>query len=499
MNDNLPILVGNGQYTQRDVEPAEARSPLDMMVECARRASADAGPGAGLLARVDLVGVINILSWPYANAPGALAARLGCQAARQVYTTIGGNSPQSLVNATAERIARGEVRLALLAGAEAVNTVRRAQKAKIVLPWPSDGDGKPETYGDRRLGTNELEGTYGLQLPVQIYPLFENALRRHYGRSIPEHRRALGELCARFSAVAAENPHAWFRERRSAEEVATVSADNRYIAFPYPKYMNAIMDVDQAAAVLMTSVGTARALGIPESRWVYLSGCGDAHDNWFVTDRVNYFSSPAIRRAGHTALEMAGAGISDIAHLDLYSCFPSAVQIGRDALGIAADDPRPLTCTGGLPYFGGPGNNYSMHGIAAVMDRVRAQPGSKGLVTALGWYITKHSVGIYTTEPPAGAWQRRDPALDQAEVDARRGPEVVREPDGSAEIETYTVFFDRDGSPVRGIVIGRLDEGRRFLAELPADRALLESLTKEEAIGRRGVVRTAGGASRMDL
>jgi len=253
------------------------------------------------------------------------------------------------------------------------------------------------------------------------------------------------------------------------------------------------------AAVLVTSVGEARALGIPASRWVYLAGCGDAHDHWFVTDRVNYFSSPAIRRAGTTALEMAGATIGDIAHFDIYSCFPSAVQIARDALGIAADDPRPLTSTGGLPYFGGPGNNYSMHGIAAVMDKVRARPGSKGLVTALGWYITKHSVGIYSTQPPDKPWQRRDPAADQAEIDARKGPEVVREPNGPAEVETYTVFFDRDGTPVRGLVVGRLEGGRRFLAELPSDRALLESMTQEEAIGRRGEVRSEGGTSTLRL
>src|SRR4029077_8013857 len=209
----------------------------------------------------------------------------------------------------------------------------------------------------------------------------------------------LGALCSRLSAVAAENPYAWFRAARAPDEIATPGPSNRMIGFPYPKLMNAIIEVDQAAAVLMTSVAEARALGIPRDRWVYLRGTGQAHDRWFVSERVDYTSSPAIREAGRQTLDSAGITIDRVDHLDLYSCFPAAVQIGRDMLGIAPDDPRPLTVTGGLPYFGGPGNNYSMHDIAETMARGRTRPGSIGLVTALGWYLTKHAVGIYAGEP----------------------------------------------------------------------------------------------------
>jgi len=322
-----------------------------------------------------------------------------------------------------------------------------------------------------------------------VYPLFENALRAHYGRSIDEHRRALGELCARFAAVAAQHPNAWFREARSAEELATVSGENRMVGFPYPKYMNAILDVDQAAALIMTSASTARELGIPEERWVYLHGCGDATEHWYVTERVNYHSAPAIRVAGRRALSMADAGIDEIAAFDLYSCFPSAVQLGRDALGIAADDARPLTVTGGLPYFGGPGNNYTMHGIATMAGRLRGQPAELGLVSGLGWWATKHAIGVYGARRPAKAWSRTDPKVDQAEVDAMPHPELVAAADGPATVETYTVSYDREGAPQLGIVIGRLDDGRRFIANVPADdRALLESMTEREFVGARGAV-----------
>jgi acetyl-CoA C-acetyltransferase len=494
---HAPVLIGAGQFTQRDVEPASAKEPVAMMVAAAQRAATDAGADARLLAQVDTIAVANILAWHYANPPAALAARLGAQPAQQLYTTVGGNTPQWLVNETAAQIAAGRTRVALLAGAEAVRSVLRARRQQVALDWSANGGGTPAIVGDQRQGTSEHELNHGLQMPTQIYPLFENALRAHAGLSLEQHRQRLGALCSRLSAVAAQNPYAWFRQARSAAEITRVTDDNRMIGFPYPKYMNAIIEVDQAAAVLMTSAATARALGIDPSRWVYLWGCGDAHDLWFVSERVNYFSSPAIRAAGRQALAMAGVGIEDIDYFDLYSCFPSAVQIGRDMLGIAADDPRPLTVTGGLPYHGGPGNNYTMHAIATMMDRVRARPGTKGLVSGLGWYLTKHSLGIYSAAPKAGAWARPDPTADQADIDRQPHPALVAAPSGRGQIETYTVVHDRGGRPSKGIVIGRLPDGSRFLANTPDDRSILDSLMTREGVGLSGTVSAGDAVNRF--
>jgi acetyl-CoA C-acetyltransferase len=255
--------------------------------------------------------------------------------------------------------------------------------------------------------------------------------------------------------------------------------------------MDAIIDDDQGAAVLMTSVGKARALGVPRDRWVFLQGYGEAHDHWFVSERSDYARSPAIAAAAREALRLAGTDVSGIDALDLYSCFPSAVQLAQDALGLADDDPRPLTVTGGLAAFGGPGNAYSLNAIATMLDRVRERPGTRGLVTALGWYSTKHAVGIYGTEPGPDPLLRsaRSP---QPEVDAIPHPEVVENPEGDATIETYTVAHDRSGAPERGIVIGRLSDGRRFLAAVDGDRAVLESLESREGVGRPGRVSPGG-------
>jgi acetyl-CoA C-acetyltransferase len=496
-DDRAPILVGAGQLTQRDVEPARALEPVAMMAASARLAAEDAGAGDRLLHAADVVAVVNVFSYPYGNAPRLVAEQVGARPREEVTTTIGGNTPQSLVNLTARRIAAGEVGVALLAGAETVRTVGRARKARVRLPW-GGGDGRPAVVGDDREGTSAHEIAHGLALPVAIYPLFENAIRARRGWTLPEHRRRLGALYARFAAIAAANPHAWFREPRGPDEITEVTPENRMIAFPYPKRMNAIMEVDQAASVVMTSVGRARALGIDPSRWVYLRGGADAHDHWLVSERVDYATSPGIRAAGRAALAAADVGIEDVALFDLYSCFPSAVQIGRDMLGVAEDDPRPLTVTGGLAYFGGPGNDYSMHGIATMCERLRAVPGSVGLVSALGWYLTKHAIGVYATTPPARPWTPVDGDALQRTIDADPAPALVESPPpGTGSIETYTVLYDRDGTPVRGLVIGRLDDGRRFLANTPSDPALLDALTREEAVGRRGRV-TPGDTNRFD-
>ena len=483
--DNDPILVGVGQETFRDQEPEHALEPVEMMAVAARKAEEDAET-KGLLARVDSVRVVNVLSWRYSDAAGLLAEQVGASPREKLYTTMGGNTPQWLVNETAAAIANGEVGVALLAGAEALDTLRRARKADVTPSWTTPGK-SPPMIGERRGGIRDVEVQHGAALPISVYPLFENAIRVATGLSAEEHQQQLGELCASFARIAGDNPYAWFRDSKSGDVIANVSDTNRLVGSPYTKYMNAMMDVDQAAAVIMTSVGEARRLGIPESRWVYFLGGAEAADHWFVTDRVNYSTSPAIELAGRRSLELAGVTIDQIDHFDLYSCFPSAVQIGRDMLGIPED--RPLTVTGGLAYAGGPGNNYTMHAIVNMVERLREQPGSKGLVTALGWYITKHAVGVYGTVPSENGWRRPDAEADQREIDAAPHPQLAERPDGPATIETYTVVHGRDGEPDYAIVIGRLENGDRFIANTAQDRSLLETMVETEMIGVAGKVR----------
>jgi acetyl-CoA C-acetyltransferase len=342
--------------------------------------------------------------------------------------------------------------------------------------------------GDSRWGNNPVEQRHHLQMPTNVYPLFENALRASRGWSLERHREHLAQLCAGMAAVARDNPYAWFRDGKTAEQISAVGASNRMIAFPYPKFMNAIINVDQAAALLMTDVDTARALGIPQRKWVYVRGSGDATDHWFVSDRVDFSSSPAIRLAGQRALAQARLDIDQVDYFDLYSCFPCAVQIAADMLGLPVDDPRPITVTGGLPYHGGPGNDYSTHAIARMVERLRDTPGSTGLVTGVGWYLTKHAVGVYSSAAPGHPFEREDPERYQCIVDDEPHPELAITGAGLGTCETYTVQHDRDGNPSVGIVAVRLADGRRCWANI-TDTAILERLEQHEFIGQEGQVR----------
>ncbi len=297
--------------------------------------------------------------------------------------------------------------------------------------------------------------------------------------------------------VAATNPHAWFPEARTAEEITTVGPENRMVCFPYPKLMNSIIETDQAAAVIVTGSETAHELGIPEERWVYLWGCGDAKDKWFVSERVNYHSSPAIKAVTQRALGMSGLTVNDIGAFDLYSCFPSAVQLGLDALGLKPDDPRPITVTGGLPYAGGPGNNYVGHSIAAMVERLRERRHDYGLVTGNGWFVTKHSAGLYSARRPAKPWKRTEPEIDQAHVDAQESPPLVEAAGGRGGGGDV----HRGVRPRRGAGAGDRDReaGRRWLGRaVPREhRAGREPPVVDDAGGVRGAAR-AGASRRGD-
>jgi acetyl-CoA C-acetyltransferase len=504
---HTPVLIGAGQLTYGK---ALSPGPIAMLRDAVDLAADDAGVPAATLRGIDLLAVVgftidapgNLERLPIpriANPPALLAAQLGASPRRAPYTHMGGNTPQALVNWAASQIAEGEHDLVLLTGAEFLGSLMARLKdgGDLSQYGGPDASAPPERWGDDRRGCSPQEAAHGLGFPTNVYPLFENAIRAHRGRSIEAHQLALGRLFAPFSEVAARNPCAWFPTARSAREIATEAPDNRMVGFPYTKYMNAIIQVDQSAALIMASNAKADELGVAQEKRIYLHGCADTIELWNVLDRVDYHSSPAIRIGGRQALAMAGKTAADMRFFDLYSCFPSAVEIACAELGIAEDDPRGLTVTGGLPYFGGPGNNYSMHAIAETMQRLRATPGAFGLVTANGWFLTKHSFGVYSTQPFEGRWLRDDPNSYQRAIDTLAHPEVVAEPNGEATIETYTVVHARDR--VRsGIVIGRDKSGRRFIANTPEEEGLLLDLQSREGVGRPGqVVSEDGGAKNI--
>ncbi|MBV7484565.1 acetyl-CoA acetyltransferase [Bordetella sp. BOR01] len=499
MNESLntPILVGCGDVTDMTTLAEQGRSPYDLIAQAARLALADTGAAATaqVIDSVTMLRCFADTSHRFAtklgastNPPKSVSDRLGLRPAQTLYTWNGGNMPQYMVNQYAERISRGDLRAALIFGGEALRTQYGVEKRALPVSWAEDPGGTPELVGDPRRGWSDTEDRHDMRAAISIYPLFENAIRGARGRTVAQHLQAMAGLMARFSRVAADNPLATRRDGYSAQRLATVDAENRWIGFPYPRLMNSNAFIDQAAALVITSVGQAQALGIPREKWIYLHGCADAHDHWYVSERINLHSSPAIRAASRQALQMAGLDLAQVDFLDLYSCFSSAVEIACQEIGLAEDDPRGLTVTGGLPYFGGPGNSYVVHSISAMMRRLRARPGAFGLVTANGNYVTKHAFGVYSTTPTRGAWRREDPGTLQHELDRLPTAPFTECPAGAATVESYTVMHDRDG-PRYGLVVGReLATGQRFIANTPADQATLLRLRDEDSLGLRGRV-----------
>jgi acetyl-CoA C-acetyltransferase len=493
-DDRTPILVGLGEATRRASDP-ELTSVPAFIAHTLRCAAADAydatapgwnepvgGEPAALLAATDLIAVAPSASWPN-QAPGvAIGEELGLRTPTMRSSMVGGNGSQLLVNEVAGRIQAGEIEVALVCGGEALHSQRTPFEDFGAMAM-TEPDGSTEVLEADHPGNSEAEIACGLMVPVLGYALMEQAIGRSAGRTISEQRAIAAELWSSFSAVAAAHPNAWIREARSAEEIATPTADNRQVSWPYTKLMVANLRIDEAAGVVMCSVGAARRLGIPESRWVYVHAGAQANDEWFLSERTDLDRSPAIRACGEALFDRAGITGAELGPVDLYSCFPSAVEIAARELGLPVDDPsRPLTCTGGLTFFGGPGNNYGTHGVVGVARALREAPaGTLGISSSLGWYATKHAIGLYGNAAPEQPYAtlRPTPAPARREV---ASPDEAAAVDG-ATVEVATAFFGRDGAPEFGIVFALLPDGRRAIGR-STDPELLALICSDDFIGR---------------
>ncbi|BEL05239.1 hypothetical protein Q0Z83_034300 [Actinoplanes sichuanensis] len=503
LDPRTPIVVGVGQTSELlDSPDYQRRSAVDLAADAAREAVVDTGADpAAVIAAIDTVATTRQFenSFPGSRAPlgrsdnfpRSVAARLGATPTRAVLEVGGGQSPQHLVNEFAATIAAGRAEVVLLGGAEAISTTQRYANDPDRPDFSEHVDGSLE---DRGLGLRGMisrhQVNHGLTDAPGQYALFDNARRARLKLSRQEYAAAIGALFAPFTRVAAANPHSAAPVVRTAAELVTPSESNRVIAEPYTRYVVSREKVNQGAAALLMSVGAARRLGVPAERWVFLAGHADLRERDLL-DREDLSRSPAAVMAARHALDIAAISVDDLRFLDLYSCFAAPVFNIADAFGLTADDPRGLTVTGGLPFFGGPGNNYSMHAIASMVALVRDEPGSYGFVGANGGLMSKYSAGVYTTVP--SPWRPDDSAALQESVDAWPAPEEARHADGWATIETYTITHRRDGGRT-GIVIGRLEaDGRRFLA-LADDVSLLDVA---EPLGRRVHVRSSGRGNRV--
>ncbi|MHB1090476.1 MAG: acetyl-CoA acetyltransferase [Ilumatobacteraceae bacterium] len=480
LDPRTPVLVGQGQVLQRIDDPEAALDPLQLMAQAVGRAASDAA--LTQIPTPDAMFAVRSLSTKHANPAQGVADLLGISPRRCGITPHGGNMPQTLVNLASREIQKGRLDLVILTGGEATRTRNRARKNNITLAWPT-GDGEvlaPELVGEDLALNHEIELERKIVMPIQIYPMFETALRAASHRSVEDHQRHIGKLWSHFSAVAATNPNAWTQREYSTSEITTPSQDNRIIGFPYTKMMNSNNDVDMAAALIICSVERARSLGIPQDRWIFPHAGTDCHEHNYISHRHTFSETPAVRLGGALALQLADKHISDIGIIDLYSCFPSAVQLGAQSLGISLS--QQLTRTGGLSFAGGPWNNYVMHAIATTMTELRDTPKETALVWANGGYATKHAFGVYATTPSKHGFRHDSP---QAQIDAlpRRNVATAIQAAGPATIESYSVMHDRNGSPETVCATALLTDGRRAWA-ISHEPALAEAMTHGEWVGK---------------
>ncbi len=456
-----------------------AKEPLLLMAEAAERAAEDAAAPEALR-HLDAIRIPHGL-WKYGN-PGAwLGERFGAASPETDLGAISGTTVLKMLARSAVDIQAGRHDVVLIVGGEAEHSKRRAKAMGKVAPRTElsgpPPDDSPPPFGFR--GNPDVQA--GLVNPTECFGLFEVALRHRGGESIEGHRRRIAELWAGFAKVAASNPNAWMRDAPTADDIASPTGGNRVLASPYNKYMVANMVVDQSAAVLLCSVEKARALGIDEDRWVFPWVCTQAEVGKPLSERFRLDEEPTLRMTGHHTLERSNVGPEDVGPIDLYSCFPSAVQLALTEIDLPRD--RPPTLTGGLTFGGGPLNSYVIHSLCQATEALRRDRTRPALLSAVGGFMSSHAALTLGGESLGGGFESHNLTEQAAQLPGRA---YQADYQGEIEIESYVVPHV-DELPERAVIAGRTPDGSRCWAQ-SRDPELLEAMVTEEFCGRSGTV-----------
>lgn len=457
--EHTPVIVGVGQYNDRPENPDDGLDSLGLMEQALRRANTDAG--GGWLEDIDWLGTVDQISWPQlGEITGPLSERLGANPKHRTTTTMAsGDSPIFLLNEAANAIGAGEAKVAAVVGGEALRTAAHFAKK---------GNGGFSSVRESSMQrAPSFRKRYGLAGPVDLYPLYENASRAAYGQTLAEGQDESAAIWSRFAQVAAENEGAWIRRGATPDEIKTPSENNRPISHPYNKLMVANSSVNQGAGYIVTSLAEARRRGVPEKNIVYIGLGASGHEPDDPLGRDRYDRSPSMAVSINRALELNRLKTEDLDYVELYSCFPTVPKMARRILNWPLE--KPATVFGGLTFGGGPIGNYMAHAVVSMVQKLR-QDGRFGLLFANGGIATHNHTIALSTEPFAEAQFPQDFHF-QAEADSARGavPPTVESYHGPATVETYTVLYERDGSPRFGVVVARTPGGERTLAKIPPD------------------------------
>lgn len=479
--DRIPVIIGIGEINDRPEIPTEGLSSPALMAAALELADLDAG--GGWLARIQSLDIVNQISWPVEDLVAELPLLLGIAPAHVATGVPSGEAPLRYINDAANRIARGECEVAAITGGEALRTAAARGRAGT-----AGGPSKEMMRARAETMASPTRLKYGLLTPTDIYPLYEAGTRAAWGMSFAEAQAESADIWSRFSAVAADNPQAWIRRRYTPGEIMAPGPDNRPIAHPYTKLMVANSAVNQGAAIILTSLAKAKAMGVPEHRLVYVwAGAGAREpDNFLLRDGFDHSSSMQAVLRRTLEINQFDAGSFD--HVELYSCFPCIPKMARRIIGWP--EAKPASVIGGLTFAGGPIANYMSHAAAGMVRKLRE--GSQfGLLYGNGGYVTKnHAIVLARRPPPASLLNRDYDVQDLADTLRSPIPELLEAYQGPARIESFTVIYDRDGAARYGAVIGRTPTEERFVARVPPeDRAAIELLVSgaEEPVGMTGL------------
>jgi len=483
----IPVIVGVGQVNDR-AEDEMALDSLGLMLAALQEADRDAG--GGWMKQAQSLMVVDQLAFPaLVELPAIIAAFFNATPKicdKTLYPS--GESPVLLLNEAAERIRAGEIEVAAIVGGEALRTAARRAKAA------GENAQRDAVRESAQRVAKTVRKRHGLVAPTDIYPLYENALRPALGQTLAQGQAESAAIWANFSEIAANNPHAWLRKPVSAEEIATPSANNRPIAFPYTKLMVANQSVNQGAGFIVASLAKARAMGANADRLIYVGHGAGASEPRDVLTRQSYDRSIALEASLRATLRANALDVEQLDFAELYSCFPCIPKLAARAIDWPLD--RPMSVVGGLTFGGGPVGNYMSHAIATMTETLRRE-GAHALLFGNGGFANTNHCIVLSREPGANADEPR-PFDVNAEADAQRSaaPAFIEDYTGPGTIETYTVLYDREGAPRNGVIVARTPNNERFLAHVAGDDAeTIAFLTtgEQELVGAKGSAMSSEG------
>jgi len=493
INEKTPVIIGQGQVrydVPKDLK--KALGPADIAAEAVKRALLDAGvKDFNLIERLTPIRTFAdsgpMFPSPFGtsnNMPKAISEKAGLSPHKLIYSSVGGDQPQTQVMETATALYEGECSMAVICGGEAIANMKSAMRAGVPLDWSDDLDAKSLNdegpFPDGLILSSE-ELRHGLMQPVQFYALAETAHRLDLDMSVSDYQLKMGKLFEPFSKTASENPYSISNKGLSAADIATVNERNKIIVEPYNKAMVAKDGVNQGAAIIMTTLGQAKRLGFDHKSLIFLTGFAKAQDG-FLSERPDISNSNGLKLALQGALCSAGLKTSEIKYADLYSCFPIVVE--RAAQILEQANLQSFTLTGGLPFFGGAGNNYSLHAIAETVSVLRKdkkynKEGS-ALVYANGGFLTKHAAGVYSTQPPN--YDLQDRLVDFShDMDASKSVEIESDFKGVARLLSYALSY-KSGQPLSAVILAKTQEQKRVLARFEGTFSELQNLKKGQPL-----------------